>query len=178
MERKVGLAFLGLGFAIAFVALAYLPAASAAPSPQDWDPSKTYDETFNNFTTALNVTANVGVPMAYFANCSQNDFDFMYVWLAGGQDLTFTITFDPAAGQTRFDAHIWSPEHFELVHLTPVGPQFAFNFNLSTTTRQAGPYYFSTNRCNFIDELYNLTWTSSATASASDGNNQLSQATA
>lgn len=179
MQHKKALAIVGIAFGILAGALATMPAASAAPTAQAYDPGKVYDETFNNYTTALNVTTNMSEMMLFNLDCNNNDVDVLYVWLGANQDLSFHIYLGPTAQAppTRYDAHLKNPNHFELV-TRQVGIQFAEDFWLNTTTRLPGPYYLFLQRCVNVNGLYNVTWVASASATPDDNNDYLAEATA
>src|SRR6476660_9727274 len=128
MQQKKALLFVGIAFGILAGALAVMAPASAAPVPQAYDPGKVYDETFNNYTTALNVTANMTEAMEFNMDCGNNDVDVLYVWLAADQDLTWHVNV-AGPNQTRFEAHIKNSEHFEMA-TTAIGIQFGNDFLL------------------------------------------------
>ncbi len=157
-----------------------MPSAAAAPTPQAWDLSKTYDETFNNYTTALNVTTNASTEMLFDMDCSANDVDVLSVWMPAGRDLRFHIYLgDPAfAPPTRFEGHLKSPEHFELAFEGQITAQAGIvDYYFDTTTRMDGSYYLFLQRCVNVNGLYNVTWWSNVTGVSSDNNNRLSEAT-
>ncbi len=178
MQKRHAIALTGISIALFAGALAALPSASAAPMAQSYDPSKVFDETFNNYTTALDVTSNMSQKMEFFMDCSHNDADVLSVNQSTGQDLSFHIGIDPLASPTRYEAWLKTPEHFDVVHLSPVGLQAGTDFYLNTTTRIAGPYYLVLTRCVNVDGFYNVTWSSSPTSAIDDGDNRLALATA
>lgn len=171
--RRIALIAIALTvFAGAFV----LSHAAAAPTPMDYDPGQIFNDTYSDFPSALNITANATETLLLYLDCgAANDYDYLYVWLPAGMDFRFHLYFEAGLMTTRTDVWLRDTEHFNLVHAANVG-NGANDAYLNTTTRVAGPYFIIVGRCVNIPEYYNVTWTAAATGSVSDGDNSLSQA--
>lgn len=170
---------------IAAIALLWAAApAAAGPTPQDYNPGEIYNDTYSDFASALNVTANQSEKMEFYLDCpggaSPGEFDFMYVWVPAGMDLSIHMEVDPSvSGTVSFRGYLVSPEYFRLaVNRVPLNNMNDTYFN--TTTRIAGQYFFAADgqaSCLGGALLYNMTWVSSPTGAPDDGDNSILDAT-
>lgn len=171
------LAIVGM-LALGAVALVWAAApATAGPTPQDYNPGEIFNDTYSDFPTALNVTANQSEKMEFYLDCpgvSAGEFDFMYVWVPAGMDVSFFLEVDPTA-QSSFRGYLVSPEYLRLVVSTvPPAGQNETYFN--TTSRIDGRYYFAADgqaSCLGGALFYNVTWTATSTGAADDGDNSI-----
>ena len=171
------LALTAVGFGLLAAALASSPSALAAPTPMAHDESAIYNDTYNNYTTAEDITVNQTERLLYFMDAALNDYDYLTMDVAAGMDLVILLELDPIAQAVRFDGTLKTPEHFTVAYTPNMGPQggpLAYWFN--TTTGVSGQYYLILGRGNIISEYYNITWTATPTAAPDDGDNSLSAA--
>src|SRR6266581_6703096 len=180
MKRSSYVAWMVLAIAFTGAALASAPSAVAAPIPTAYDPGQIFNDTYNNFTTALNVTTNVSEDKLFYLDCAANDYDYMYVWLPAGQDLAFHVwTQDNIS--FRFAVALKSPEHFNLVvkEVRPQNGTNIFSVWYNTTTWIDGNYYLAIDgpSCPTPSNYYNVSWSSVATSAVSDVVNSITAAT-
>ena len=80
------------------------PAAAAAPTPQAYNPAGIFNDTYNDYASALDITVNRSQLLEFYMDCSLNDVDFLYVDVTAGENLTFHISLDANASQARYEA--------------------------------------------------------------------------
>ena len=178
MANRASLAALGLSIGAAAALLLLAPTAVAAPTPLQYNPDEIYNDTYNDTSTALNLSTNGTTRLLFYLDCANNDYDYMYVWLPAGLDLAVNIETE-AGISFRFLVALRSPEHFNLV-VRPMRPQVGeYSLWYNTTTWIDGPYYITIDgpSCPTPSNWYNVTWTASATSAVSDGDNFLASAT-
>ncbi len=177
LRRWIGLAGM---LALVAVALSWAsaPVAADAPVPQEYNPGEIFDDTYSDWGSALNVTVNQSERMEFFLDCPPvGDYDYLYVWLSAGMDLSVHLEVDPAVSSS-FRGYLVSPEYFRLVVAT-VPPSGASDAYFNTTTRIDGPYYFVADgfaSCVPNAMFYNVTWTASPTGAPNDGDNSVAAA--